>query len=157
ACQLPSTFPSSFMHHRLAGKVPRLETIHMGNNWTLLVRAMNAPSPISDIVQARIAATEHRMRFPGPMLEIPWHVRQEHLMLTSGATRSQRLLIPALAVALDERGTTLGMPTYPSEWMATNALPESPHWLFGVFRGVLRRKVLAKAYDRACIWISDVV
>src|SRR5215813_11617851 len=49
------------------------------------------------------------------------------------------------------------MPTYSSEWMATNALPEPPHWLFGVFRGVLRRKVLAKAYDRACIWISDVV
>ena len=157
ACRLPISFPSSFMHHRLAGKVPRLETVHTAGNLTLLVRAMNAPSPISEIIQARIAATEHRMRFPGPMLEIPWHVRQEHLMLTRGTTRNQRLLIPALAAALDERGTTLGTPTYSPQWMTTNALPELPQWLFDVFRDVLSRKTLAKAYDRACIWTSDVV
>jgi ribonuclease HI/exonuclease III len=152
ACQLPITFPSSFMHHRLAGKVPRLGTVHTANNLTLLVRAMNAPSPISDIVQARIAATEHRMRFPGPMLEIPWLVRREH-----GIMRKQRPLIPALAMALDERGTTLGTPTYSPQWLATNALQEPQQWLFDAFRKELPRRVLEKAYNRACIWASDVI
>jgi ribonuclease HI len=156
ACQLPSTFPSSFMHHRLAGKVPRLETVHTANNLTLLVRAMNAPSPIAEITQARIAATEHRLCFPGPMLEIPWHVRQEHLTMTNGS-RHQRPLIPAMAATLDERGTTLGTPTYTPQWRAANALPEPPQWLFGVFRDTLSRRALKKAYDRACIWVSDAV
>ena len=40
ACGLAITFPSSFMHHRLAGKVPRLETVHTANNLTLLARAI---------------------------------------------------------------------------------------------------------------------
>ena len=30
ACSLPTTFPSTFMHHRLGGKVPRLETWWVG-------------------------------------------------------------------------------------------------------------------------------
>ena len=30
ACGLPISFPSSFLHHRLAGKVPWLETVHTG-------------------------------------------------------------------------------------------------------------------------------
>ena len=36
----PISFPSSIMYHRLAGKVPRLETVHMTNNPTLLMRVM---------------------------------------------------------------------------------------------------------------------
>jgi hypothetical protein len=80
------------------------------------------------------------MRFLGPMLGISWHVRQEHLMLTSGTMRNQRLLIPALAAALDERGTTLNTLTYSPQWMATNALPEPPLWLLDAFRDVLSRK-----------------
>ena len=71
ACGLPISIPSSFLHHRLAGKVPRLETVHTANNLTLLVRAMNASTPLGEIALTRIAATEHRTCFPGPMLEIP--------------------------------------------------------------------------------------
>ena len=120
-CHLPTTFPSSFMHHRLAGKVPRLETVHTANNLTILVRAVNAPSPLSEITLARIAATEHRLCFPGPMLEIPWHVLQAHLRPPCNGSR--RLFIPALARALHDRGVTLGTPEYQSVWRNVNALP----------------------------------
>jgi exonuclease III/ribonuclease HI len=155
ACGLPISFPSSFLHHRLAGKVPRLETVHTANNLTLLVRAMNAPSPLSEIALARIAATEHRTSFPGPMLEIPWHVRQEHL--TPTGDRKQRLLIPALATALHERGATIGMPGHTRQWAAANLLPKPVPWLFDLFRRPMARLDLKKAYDRACIRVSDCV
>ena len=49
--------------------MPRLETVYTANNLTLLRRALVAPTPLREITLARIAATEHRMRFPGPMLE----------------------------------------------------------------------------------------
>jgi hypothetical protein len=107
-CHLPISFPSSFMHHRLAGKVPRLETVHTANNLTILVRAVNAPSPLSEITLARIAATEHRLCFPGPMLEIPWHILQAHL--TPPRNGAQRLTISALTRALHERGVALSTP-----------------------------------------------
>ena len=92
ACGLPTSFPSSLMHHRLAGNVPRLETVHTANNLTLLVRAMNMPSPLAEIIMTRIAATEHATRFPGPMLEVPWHVQPGHVRSTANGRR--RLLIP---------------------------------------------------------------
>ena len=44
------------MHHRLAGKVPRLETVHTANDLTLLVRGMDAPSLLS---QLRRGVTGH--------------------------------------------------------------------------------------------------
>ncbi len=111
ACSLPITFPSTFM-------VPRLETVHTANNLTLLKRALIAPTPLREITLARIAATEHRMRFPGPMLEILWHVHKGHRR----ADR-KRLLIPALARALHERGVTLGTPGYAESLSADSALP----------------------------------
>jgi Reverse transcriptase (RNA-dependent DNA polymerase) len=95
-CSLPTTFPSSILHHRLAGKVPRLTTVHTGNNLTLLTRAMNAPTPLNEIIHTRIAATEHYARFPGPMLEIPWHVLPYHRSLDC----KRRLLIPSMASIL---------------------------------------------------------
>jgi len=66
ACGLASTFPSSVMHHRLAGKVPRLETVHPANNLTLLVRAMNAPSPLSEItrLESQPPSTSRRSQDP---------------------------------------------------------------------------------------------
>jgi hypothetical protein len=74
ACGFPITFPSSIMHRRLAGKVLRLETVHSANNLTLLVRAMNVPTPLGEIIRIRIVATAHALSFPGPMLEVPWRV-----------------------------------------------------------------------------------
>ena len=100
ACGLASTFPSSVMHHRRAGKVPQLKTAHPANGLTLLVRAMNAPSPLGEITLARIAATEHALSFPGPMLEILWHVLRKH---RKADQRGRQLLIPALAAVLGER------------------------------------------------------
>ena len=154
ACGLPISFPSSFMHHRLAGKVPRLETVHTANNLTLLVRAMNAPTPLGEITQARIAATEHSRTFPGPMLEIPWHVQQGHQKVDG---KGQRLLIPALAAALHERGATIGEPAYTPQWRAANAIASPPQWLFDACRSRLTGSQLGTAYHRACILVSDVV
>ena len=155
ACNLPTSFPSSFMHHRLAGKVPRLERVHTANNLTLLVRAMNAPTPLGEITLARIAATEHEMSFPGPMLDIPWHVQTEHLTKAGG--RGRRSLIPALAMALHERGATIGTPGHTPQWTAAHALPTPPQWLFGLFRRQMPGKDMRMAYNRACIWASDTV
>jgi hypothetical protein len=119
ACGFPISFPSSFMHHRLAGKVPRLETVHTANNLTLLLRALNAPSPLAEITMCRIAATECAICYPGPMLEVPGgQVRPEMISMLKG----QRLLIPALAIVLDERGVTLGEPTYSMHWRVANGL-----------------------------------
>jgi len=155
ACHLPTSFPSSIVHHRLAGKVPRLERVHAANNLTLLARAMNAPTPLLEIALARIAATEQGTRFPGPMLGIPWHVQRGHLTPTDN--RRQRLLMPALTTALHEHGVTIGTPEHTPQWTAAHALPTPPRWLFGLFRRPMTRVDLAKAYDRACIWVSDVV
>src|SRR5262249_36941257 len=121
----------------------------------LLVRAMNAPTPLGEITLARIAATEHRTCFPGPMLEIPWHVRQEHLTPTDN--RRQRLLIPALATALHERGVTIGTPGHTWERTTATSPPKPPPWLFDLLRRPMARLDLKKAYDRGCIWASDCV
>ena len=108
---------------------------------------------------ARIAATEHRTRFPGPMLEVPWHVQPGHC--EANAKESRRLLIPALAMALDERGVTLGKPTYSALWRAANTLselePEPSPWLLDAYRRPMTRAEMAKAYERACVLISDIV
>ena len=127
----------------------------MANNLTLLARATNMPSPLAEITLTRIAATEHKIRFPGPMLEVPWHVSEEHVKPT--ANRQQRVLIPALARTLSARGTTLGVPTFSARWRLANGLQEPPKWFLGVFRRPMTPIELRKAYDVACIWISDII
>jgi ribonuclease HI/exonuclease III len=153
ACGLPISFPSSLMHHRLGGKVPRLETVHMANNLTLLMRAMNAPSPLCEIILARIAATEHALLFPGPILQAPWHAQQVQRMAAKGG---RRLLIPALATVLGERGVVIGKPAFSPQWQATNALPKPPQWLLDVYRDGLTCLELKTAYCRGCVLVSDV-
>ena len=92
---------------------------------------------------------------PGTHARDPRHVRQEHLTPTDN--RRQRLLIPALATALHERGVTIGTPGHTPQWTATHSLPTSPQWLFDLFHRPMTRLDLKKAYDRACIWASDCV
>src|SRR6516165_5679676 len=104
---------------------------------------------IHDITLTRIAVTEHRLCFPGPMLEIPWHVLQAHLRPPRNGP--QRLIVPALARALHDRGVTLDTPEYQSVWRNANALPNPPQWMFWVFHRPLTHKDLAKAYKRKCI------
>ena len=116
---------------------------------------MNMPSPLAEITLTRIAATEHKIRFPGPMLEVPWHVSEEHVKPT--ANRQQRVLIPALARTLSARGTTLGVPTFSARWRLANGLQEPPKWFLGVFRRPMTPIELRKAYDVSCIWISDII
>jgi hypothetical protein len=97
---------------------------------------MNAPTPLNKIIMARKAATEHKMRFPGPMLEIPWRIQPRHLTLDKNQRRRlQRLLIPAAAKALDERGVTIRKPEYNTQYRAARARPNPrQQWLFDAFR-----------------------
>jgi hypothetical protein len=88
------------------------------------------------------------------MLEIPWHVQLWHLAPDG---KKRRLLIPALAMALDERGVVLGTPTYTLQWEAAYALPRTPQWLFGAFRQPTPPSQLKAAYERGDIWASDAV
>jgi RNase H len=98
------------------------------------------------------------MRFPGPMLEIPWHIQPRHLALDKNQRRRlQRLLIPAAAKALNERGVTIRKPEYNAQYRAAGARPTPrQQWLFDAFRQTLTSKELKKAYERGCIWVSGV-
>ena len=87
------------------------------------------------------------------MLEVPGQVCPEMI----SAAKGQRLLIPALAIVLDERGVTLGKPTYSKHWRVANGLPVPSKWLFDVYRRPLRWKALRVAYNRACIRITDIL
>jgi ribonuclease HI len=155
ACHLPITFPSSILHHRLAGKVPRPGTLFAASNLTLQLRAMNDPTLLSAIAYVRLVATENGLRYPGPMLEAPWHIKQ--VQPGRKDMKGRRLFIPTVAVVLLERGATIGMPTYSLQWTAARALPTPPRMLIDIYRGPLTRSDLSAIYDRADIWASDVL
>ena len=74
---------------------------------------MNTTGPLNKIIRTLTAATEHRLRFPGPMLEIPRRVLPGHLTLDrSRRGQTQRPIIPAIARALGERSIKVEMSGY---------------------------------------------
>ena len=150
---LPTTFPSAILHHRLAGKVPRLETVHTANNLTLQLRAMNASTPLAEIALAREAVTEHALKHPGRMLEAPYHVQQ---LGANRMKRGRRLFVPSVASNLLSRGAQIGVPTYAPQWADAHSIPTSPPLLIDIYKQPLSRAELTTAYKRAIILVSDV-
>ena len=103
-CGLPSTAPSTLVHHRMVYAVPRLLTVADQQHLTLALRAINGDVLQRGVMLTRLMLANHQLRWPAPIwdapLEVPSNSAARHLIPVhvAGLLHRRCLSIPVCAI-----------------------------------------------------------